>query len=81
MNDWLKENGITILITVAGCLVAYTTTNVAYGQRIAAIEARQDRQGTAIMTLQDDNTQTLVALAKIQTDIDYIKTQLNKIVQ
>lgn len=76
MNDWLKDNGLSLIIAAATLISTYAV----YGYRIGAIEDRQDRQGTAISALQADNTQTLVALAKIQTDIDYIKTQLNKIV-
>jgi hypothetical protein len=76
MSDWLTKNAISLLI--AG--VTLVSTYAVYGYKLEALQERQDRQGSAITALQSDNTQTLVALARIQTDIDYIKVQLNKIV-
>lgn len=61
-------------------LVTLISTYAVYGYRLNAVEARQDRQGDAITALQSSNTDTQVALAKIQTDLEYIKAQLNKIV-
>lgn len=75
MNSWLKENAVSIAIA----LTTLVSTYAIYGYRLSAVEARQDRQGTTIATLQSENTDTLVALAKIQTDIDYIKAQLTQI--
>lgn len=80
MNDWIMKNGLSIGIAVVGIIATYSINTALYGYRLNTVEARQDRQGAAITTLQDKQTDTLVALAKIQTDIDYIKIQLNKIV-
>lgn len=76
MNDWLQKNAISLIIAATTLVSTYAV----YGYRLSALEARLDRQGTAIQTLQNTNTDTLVALARIQTDISYIKMQLNKIV-
>lgn len=75
MNSWIKDNAISIAIA----LVTMVSTYAVYGYRLSAVEARQDRQGTAIVALQDSSNQTNVALARIQTDIEYIKTQLQQI--
>lgn len=76
MPKWLQENGISLII--AACTLV--STYAVYGYRLSAIEDRQNRQGSAITTLQSQDTDTRVALARIQTDIDYIKVQLNKLV-
>lgn len=75
MNSWLKENAVSIAIA----LTTLVSTYAVYGYRLSAVEARQDRQGTAITTLQTGDTDTQVALARIQTDIEYIKAQLTSI--
>lgn len=80
MNNWLKENGLTLVITIAGVVATYSVNTALYGYRLSADEARLDRQGTAITALQTGDTTTQVALAKIQTDIEYIKTQLAQVV-
>lgn len=76
LNGFFKNNAISIAIAATTLISTYAV----YGYRLSAVEARQDRQGDAIATLQSSNTDTLVALAKIQTDIDYIKGQLNQLV-
>lgn len=76
MSNWLKENSLSIGLA----LITLVSTYAVYGYRIGAIEARQDRQGDAIQTLQQGNVDTKVALAKISTDIDYIKTALAQLV-
>lgn len=76
MNDWLKSNAVSIAIA----LITLVSTYAVYGYRLSAVESRQDRQGTAIAALQQQNTDTLIKLAQIQKDIDYIKVQIDKIV-
>lgn len=76
ITSWLSSNAVSIAIALATLISTYAV----YGYRLSAIEARQDRQGDAITALQTSNTDTQVALAKIQTDLDYIKAQLAKLV-
>lgn len=76
IGSWLSGNAVSIAIALATLVSTYAV----YGYRIGAVEARQDRQGDAITALQTSNTDTQVALAKIQTDLDYIKSQLSKLV-
>lgn len=75
MNAWLKDNAISIAIA----LTTLVSTYAVYGYRLSNDEARLDRQGTAITALQTGDTDTQVALARIQTDIEYIKAQLTSI--
>lgn len=77
--DWLKNNGFSIAIALAGIIATYSINTALYGYRISALEARQDRQGIAIQSLQSGDTETKVALARIQTDLEYIKAQLARI--
>lgn len=76
ISTWLSANAVSIAIALATLISTYAV----YGYRLSAIEARQDRQGEAITTLQTSNTDTQVALAQIQTSLDYIKAQLAKLV-
>lgn len=72
MNNWLKDNAISIAIA----LTTLVSTYAVYGYRLSNDEARLDRQGVAITALQAGDTNTQVALAQIQTSIEYIKAQL-----
>lgn len=75
MADWLKQNGWGLII--AGCTLA--STFALYGYRIDRLETQVDANAMAIAKLNDTNTSVQVALAKIQTDIEYIKVQVSKI--
>ncbi len=77
MSEWLQKNGVSIAIALTTLISTYAV----YGYRLEALEARVDRQGTTINDIRNSNVDTQVALAKIQTDIEYIKVQLNKLVQ
>lgn len=61
-------------------LVTLISSYAVFGTKLENLSQRVDRQGSAISQLQTSNTDTLVALARIQTDIDYIKIQINKLV-
>lgn len=76
MSDWLQKNAVSIAIA----LTTLVSTYAVYGYRLSAVEARQDRQGTAISTLQQNNNDINVSLAKIQTSLQYIQAKLDKIV-
>lgn len=76
MSDWLKTNAISIVIAV----VTLVSTYAIYGYRLSAVESRQTSDEVAITALQVGNTNTLVSLARIETDIEYIKGQLSQLV-
>lgn len=80
MNDWLKNNAWALVIGIMTLVSTYTL----YGYRLDRLEAETKQNTADIATVtsstQKNNLQTQVALAKIQTDIEYIKAQLAKIV-
>ncbi len=76
MSEWLQKNGISMVIA----LVTVISTYAVYGYRLSALEIKVDGQQESLQEMQSRSVDTQVALAKIQTDIEYIKIQLNKIV-
>lgn len=81
MNDFLKNNAMSLVI--AGLTLA--STYAVYGYRLTALEDRQNRQGVVIQQMQtsqtDQNVATQIALAKIQTQLEYMTIQINKILK
>lgn len=75
--EWLKKHAWTL--TIAAVTVASTFT--LYGYRIDQLEKHEGVIDQEIATLNSGSVTTQIALAKIQVDIDYIKQQLNKLVQ
>lgn len=75
MNEWLKNNASTLVITVAGIVATFAV----YGYRIDTIEQAQQQQQIRIQALEVQNTQTAVAVVAIQKDIEYIRIKLDKI--
>lgn len=75
MQNWIKENLWGLVIAAITFTVAYTTL----GNRVSALEADA---ATARETVNTDD-QTLVQLqittAKIETDVSYIKQQINRV--
>lgn len=76
--EWLKQNAWTLAIAA----MTLVSTFSLYGYRIQALEAQVDANKTAVeklnTTVNDQNTQVQVSLAKISTDIEYIKIQVSK---
>lgn len=77
--DWLKQNALTITLGIATIVSTYAINTALYGYRLTAVELRQDRQGTAITALQDSSNDLRVAVAQIQTSLEYIKAKLDKL--
>lgn len=73
--DFLKQNAVSLIIAA----MTLTSTYAVYGYRLGAVEARLDRQGEAIVTLQSNMTQIQISLATIQSDIGYIKAQIDRV--
>ncbi len=77
MNKFLSDN----IVSLAIALVTLASMWGIYGYRIDSLEKRQDRQSEAIIVLQANNTKIEISLARIETDINYIKVQLMRIIE
>lgn len=75
MQNWLKDNAASIIIAI----VTLVSTYAVYGYRLASVEQKVEANSADISALQGNNTSILVSLARIQTDIEYIKAQLARI--
>lgn len=59
--------------------VTLISTFTVYGYRLDAVEKQVAANSTAITQLDQNNNQTAVTLAKIQTDIEYIKVAIDRL--
>lgn len=75
MNSWLRHNVWTLAIAAAGIVATFAVGN--YRIDVLEKEVADDQQ--AVAALNDTNVQVQVTLAKIQTDIEYIKTYVTKL--
>lgn len=73
--DWLKNNAWSLAIAVVTLISTFTL----FGYRIDALEKRADATDQQIATLTSGNVTTQIALAQIQTKLEYITVQLDKI--
>lgn len=80
----MKTNAIPIVIGIATLIASYSVNVALYGYRLSAVEARQDRQGTAITSLQasvaDVQTQYAALNAKldgIDSTVNYIRSRID----
>lgn len=73
--DWLKQNAASLIIAA----ITLISTFSLYGYRIGALEKRADATDQQIATLTSGNVTTQIALAQIQTKLEYITQQLDKI--
>lgn len=67
--DYLKSYG-SIGLAVMTVIVSLITQWAVFGVRISNIEARQDRQGTALQSVQDSLTQQLANYAALAAKLD-----------
>lgn len=79
MLDWLKSNSITLTIVIAGVIASYSVNTALYGYRLSSIEARQDRQGTAITALQTSIADVQTQYAALNAKLDGIDSTVNYI--
>lgn len=77
MTDWLKQNGWAIALVVASLIYNYASN----GYRLDALEKRADTTDQQIATLTSGSVTTQVALAQINTKLEYISAQLAKLTQ
>lgn len=77
MTDWLKENAISLLIGAITLISTFTF----YGYRIDTLEKRADATDQQIATLTSGSVTTQIALAQINTKLEYISAQLEKLTQ
>lgn len=73
--EWLKQNAWALII--AACTVVSVFSTLGY--RVSALEAQAATQQKTINKLTDTNTQVQIALATIQTDVSYIKVEVDKL--
>ncbi len=84
MNDWIKSNGISIVIA----LITFVSTYSVLGYRVTAIEARQDRQGATISAIQtqvtglaNDISGIRAQLNAIDSNVNYIRSRIDRVTQ
>lgn len=75
MQEWFKQNAWALIIAVTTIVSTFTL----YGYRISALETRLDSTDGSVKSLQDTSVATQISLARIQTDIEYIRKQVDKI--
>lgn len=87
MNDTLTKYW-PILFSLSSILISLVAQWAILGQRITAIEARQDRQSTAVLALQtqtsdlSNNYATLAAkLDAINDNVNYIRSRIDRVTQ
>lgn len=78
MRKFFEENAVTIII----CVITLASTFTLYGYRISALETSQAKDEKSFTLFKSDyndsNTQIQVSLARIETDITYIKAEVSK---
>jgi peptidoglycan hydrolase CwlO-like protein len=75
MNDWLKQNSWSIIIAVAGVILTFSTLSA----QVDGLEKQTTKNEAAIQLLNTQQTQVQVQLAQISTDIQYIKSGLDRV--
>lgn len=87
MPDFIKNNP-SIVITVCTVVISIVTQWAVLGQRITAIEERQNRQGEAItdvkaqLATQASNYAELKAKIESMSDnINYIRSRIDRVTQ
>lgn len=78
MPDALK-NYWPIMISAVTIVVSIATQWAIFGSRLAAVESRQDRQGTAISALQDATTQQQANYAALSAKLDALSDNVSYI--
>lgn len=74
--NWFKQNGWAIALVIASIVSNYSIS----GYRIGALEKHASEVDQQIATLTSGSVTTQIALAQIQTKLEYITLQLNKLV-
>lgn len=84
MTDFLTKNVVAIIL--AG--VSFVSMYAVNSYRIQALEDRQDRQGTAVMLLQSQQTDGIANYAALDAKLDavidnvsYIRSRIDSIVK
>lgn len=75
MNEWLKSNAWSLII--AG--ITLISTFSLYGYRIDDLDKQINEQKAAIAVLNTQQNAVNVQLAQIATDINYIKSSLDRV--
>lgn len=83
--DWLKNNGLSIGIAIAGIIATYSINTALYGYRLGTLEDRQDRQGISIQALQtaqalqaSQYAELKATLNAVNDNVNYIRTRVDQ---
>jgi len=80
MQEFLQKNAVTLLISVITLVATFSATSARYESRISSLEEDVKESKEAITQLNAATIATQVQLAKISSDLEYIKVQINRIV-
>ncbi len=87
IEDFLKKYGF-LIIPIVTAIISISGVWATFGIRISEIEARQDRQGTTITTLQtqvtglaNDISGIKATLGAINDNVNYIRNRIDKVTQ
>lgn len=72
MQNWVKQNIVTILVIIVTVLGNYLVSTAMYSYRLGLLEARQDHQDAEIASVQ-------VQVSGLSSDISGIKATINSI--
>ena len=80
MTDWLKVNAWSLVIASLGIVFTYAATTTRFEYRISDAEEQIADNEAKIEQLTASTLATQIQLAKISSDLEYIKTQINRII-
>lgn len=80
MQEFIQKNAVTLIISILTLVSTFTATSARYEYRIGALEDEMKEAKDAIAQLNSATVATQVQLAKISSDLEYIKVQINRIV-
>lgn len=85
--DYLKSWGF-LIIPIVSALITISGVWATFGVRLSGVEARQDRQGTAITNLQDADKGQVANYAELKAKVDimiddirYIRSRIDRATQ
>lgn len=74
--DWLKKNGWAIIIVAASTVGNYAVLGYRVDNVESVVMANTIKIETVRQSQEDSNLSIQVALAKIQTDLEYLKARV-----
>lgn len=88
MQDWIKNNIVSIAVIAVTITGNYLVNTALYGYRLSSLEARQDRQGVSIAAIQvqvtglsNDVSSMKATINSISDNVNYIRNRIDKVTQ